>query len=214
MKKWIAAILASVLLVASGVVHGLWTDRWGAPPDVRGAAADLEKLPLDFGPWKGSDVKAGPTVAGVAGCVQRRYEHRQTGMVVTVALVCGRPGPVSIHTPEACYGASGFQVGGRQRVEVPGQGVFWKSDATRTTATDEMRLRIFYGWHGSKGWTAPDDPRMAFPKEHVLHKLYVVRELQGGTEARGEPCEEFLRAALPELARTVLSRDRTGTAGS
>jgi hypothetical protein len=213
MKKWIAAILASVLLAASGLVHGLWTDRWGTPPDIRGAAETLANLPLNIGPWRGNDVERSPTGAGVAGCLQRRYEHRQSGAVVSVAIVCGRPGPVSIHTPEACYGASGFQVGARQHVEVPGHGQFWRSDATRTTTTDETRYRIFYGWHCSHGWTAPDDPRIAFPREHILHKLYVVRDLSGPVEVRGEPCEDFLRAALPEMARTILSPDGTTVSG-
>jgi hypothetical protein len=213
MSKWIAAILGSALLVGSGWVHGLWTDRWGAPPDITRAAADLDKLPLDIGPWRGKDVDVGAPPPGVAGCLQRQYEHRQTGAVVSVAIVCGRPGPVSIHPPEACYGASGYHIGTRHHAEVPGHGTFWKMDATKTTATDELRLRIYYGWHGSGGWAAPEDPRIAFPKEHLLHKLYVVRKLDGLVEVRGEPCEEFLRAALPEMAHTVLSQEGTAVAG-
>jgi hypothetical protein len=213
MKLWIAAIVASLLLAASGLVHGLWTDRWGAPPDITGAAEALHKLPMEIGPWKGKMGKVTPPGAGVAGCVYRDYEHRQTGAVVSLFIVCGRPGPVSIHTPEACYGASGFTVGGRQRIEVAGHGRFWRSDATKTTATDEFRQRIVYGWHGSAGWAAPDDPRTAFPTERILHKLYVVRELNGAAaNVRGEPCEEFLRAALPELDRAVFVHEGDATA--
>jgi hypothetical protein len=207
MLKWMAALSASAALLASGVVHGIWTDRWQPAVDVTRAADHLDDLPLEIGLWQGQrmEVKPGQAGAGVAGFVQRRYENPRTGAAVVVALVCGRPGPVSIHTPEVCYGASGYLVGNRQRVPAPGsQGNFWKTDAVRTTATDEIRLRIYYGWHASAGWTAPDDARTAFPREHVLHKLYVVREL-GSTESKDEPCEEFLQVLLPELGRTALA---------
>jgi hypothetical protein len=206
MLKWVLSLGASAVLVASGLVHGFWTDRWVPPADVARAAEQLDDMPLEIGPWRGHrvDVKPGEAGAGVAGCIQRRYENEHTGAAVSVALVCGRPGPVSIHTPEVCYGASGYLVGSRQRVPV-GKGHLWKTDAVRTTATDEVRLRIYYGWHSSEGWVAPDDSRLTFPREKVLHKLYVVRELSPTGEAKDEPCEDFLQELLPELQRTALA---------
>jgi hypothetical protein len=207
MLKWIAALSASAALVASGVVHGVWTDRWQPSAAVARAAERLEDLPLEIGAWKGQriEVKPGQAGAGVAGFIQRRYENHQTGAAVAFALVCGRPGPVSIHTPEVCYGARGYRVGTRQRVAVAdGQGSLWKTDAARTTATDEVRRRIYFGWYCSGKWQAPDDARLEFPREPVLHKLYVVRDL-AAAESRDEPCEEFLKVLLPELHRTVLA---------
>lgn len=209
MWKWLTALTASAALVVSGLVHGFWTDRWQPATDVAAAANRLDELPVDVGPWHGLkvEVKPGQAGAGVAGCIQRRYENRQTGVSVAVALVCGRPGPVSIHTPEVCYGASGYLVGDRQRVTLPGEmGSFWKTDAVRTSATDEIRLRVYYGWHSAAGWGSPEDSRPAFAREHVLYKLYVVRELGApGEQVKDEPCEEFLQALLPELQRTVLT---------
>jgi hypothetical protein len=208
MLKWIASLTASAALLAAGVVHGVMTDRWLPPADVARAAERLDDLPLEIGPWKGhkGEVKPGQAGAGVAGCIQRRYENARTGAGVVVALVCGRPGPVSIHTPEVCYGASGYLVGKRQSVPAGDTGgSLWRTDAVRTTATDEVRLRIYYGWHTAGGWVAPEDSRMAFPREKVLHKLYVVRELAAADEPKDEPCEEFLRLLLPELERTALS---------
>jgi hypothetical protein len=202
MKQWALALTASAMLVTAGVVHGVWTDRWQTPLDVKKAADEMARLPWDVGEWRGAEVSAGPAAPGVAGCLQRRYDHRPGGGSVSLALVCGRPGPVSIHTPEACYGSSGFHVGTRHKVELRGLGTFWRTDATRTTATDEVRLRIYYGWHTVAGWSAPEDPRQSFAREKVLHKVYVVREMTG-SEPREEPCEEFLRALIPELGRTV-----------
>ena len=41
--------------------------------------------------------------AELEGWLARRYLHRRTGVVVHVLLLCGRPGPLSVHTPEVCY---------------------------------------------------------------------------------------------------------------
>src|SRR6185295_12153354 len=155
------------------------------------AVSRYADIPLTVGDWHGeaiADASTGP--ADAAGNVQRRYQNRRSGQTVMVALVGGRPGPVSIHTPEACYGASGFAVGTPTRTAGPeGNGEFWTTDAVRTRATEETRLRLFWGWDAGTGWLAPDSPRQRFASYPVLHKLYVLREL---TEPAGtlkeEPC--------------------------
>jgi hypothetical protein len=82
----------------------------------------------------------------------------------------------------------------------------WKTDATRTNATEETRLRLYWGWSDGSAWTASDDPRVQFARRPVLHKLYVVRELSGANEAnRDEPCEEFMQTLLPVLGRTLFA---------
>src|SRR4051812_15943550 len=113
MLRWFLIVTTTLVVIASGLVHGFWTDRWQPLAATTEAAARLDELPLTLGDWVGErmEVKPGQAGAGVAGCIQRRYVQRQTGSTVVMALVCGRPGPVSIHTPEACYGASGYTVG-------------------------------------------------------------------------------------------------------
>ncbi len=208
MKQWFAALVGSIALVACGIVHGFWTDRWAAPVEVTKAAQRLNAIPLELGEWEGEamEVKPGEAGAGVAGCIRRRYVHRQTGAAISLFLVCGRPGPVSIHTPDVCYGASGFLVNSRSRYE-PGSGdSMWKADATRTSASEETRLRLYWGWGDGSAWMAAEDPRMQFARRPVLYKLYVVRELSGGTEPnRGEPCEEFFQLLTPVLRQVLFA---------
>jgi hypothetical protein len=153
------------------------------------------------------EVKPGQAGAGVAGCIQRRYVNRATGAAVTMFLVCGRPGPVSIHTPEACYGASGYLVGTKSPVELDEAGDnMWRTDAVRASASEETRLRLFWGWNGGGGWTASEDARLQFVRYPVLHKLYVVRELNTlGESTESEPCREFLRVLLPELRKALFA---------
>jgi hypothetical protein len=208
MKRWFAAIMGSAALVICGIVHGYWTDRWSPPVETAQAAQRLDAIPLEMGDWDGEtiEVKAGEAGAGVAGCIKRRYVHRKTGAAVSLFLVCGRSGPVSIHTPDVCYGASGFTVNNRDRYESRFGDSMWKTDATRASATEETRLRLYWGWSNGSSWTAADDPRVHFVRSPVLHKLYVVRELSGLNQSnQSEPCEEFLQTLLPVLRKTLFT---------
>ncbi|MHB1423534.1 MAG: exosortase-associated EpsI family protein [Gemmataceae bacterium] len=208
MKRWFAAIMGSAFLIICGIVHGFWTDRWASPLETAQAAERLDAIPLELGDWDGEviEVKAGEAGAGVAKCIKRRYVHRKTGAAVSLFLVCGRPGPVSIHTPEVCYGASGFTVNNRDRYDANSGDSMWKTDATRANATEETRLRLYWGWSDGSTWTAADDPRVQFVRSPVLHKLYVVREMSSvSLSNQSEPCEEFLQTLLPVLRRTLFT---------
>jgi hypothetical protein len=212
-KTYLFAATASAALIAAGLVHGFWTDRWSPATETREAAELLPTLPLDIGDWRGKDleVKAGPT-AGVAGCLQRSYFNAHRGVTVVVALMCGRPGPVATHTPEVCYGANGYDVGEKKSVSIDGgdvPGKFWKSDAVRTRAAEETKVRLYWAWNGGAGWVASHDARIEFPRHQypVLHKLYVLREISGPGDAstKDEPCEAFLHVLLPAMQQKLFA---------
>jgi hypothetical protein len=213
MMRWIYAGAASLALLAAGLVHGFWTDRWTPSTATTEAAAVLKKIPMNLGPhgeWQGEDleVKPGQAAPGVTGCLQRRYRLHGAGASVVMALVNGRPGPVAIHTPEACYGGSGYLLSERKPFSVGPTHRLWTSDAVRTKVTDETRVRLFWAWNGGEGWTASDDARLAFPRSRypVLHKLYVLRELAGAQDSpkpEDEPCVAFLQVLLPALDKAL-----------
>jgi hypothetical protein len=217
MKRWIAVLTTCVSLLACGLVHGLWTERWVKSTEPAEAAARMENLPLELGDWQGTPIEVKPEDAapGVAGNLQRRYVHRGSGTTVTIVLVCGRPGPVSIHTPEACYDAAGYTLDTKQKVllESP-PASFWRADAYRVKATEETHLRMYWGWNAGKGWMAADDSRLQFARYPVLYKLYVLRELNALGEPRTgrEACEEFLQVLLPALEKTLFAQGAAGGA--
>jgi hypothetical protein len=211
MTRLLTAIVASVLVIACGVVHGFWSDRWQQPVETAAAAARMDALPLEAGDWIGSPMEVkNPQNGGVAGTLYRRYENHRTGDAATVFIVCGRSGPVSIHTPEVCYAADGFVVGSKSKTPVgDNDATFFSADAVKTKAAVETRLRIFWAWNDGKGWTAPDDARftyVAYRHSPVLYKLYVQRDLNGPAQAsREEPCQSLLKVLLPELDRTLFA---------
>src|SRR5262249_509089 len=145
--------------------------------------------------------------------------HR-TGTIISVNLVCGRPGPVSIHTPDVCYGASGFTVADPIKFQPKSGFECWTAEAVQKKATEQTRLRLFWTWNAGGKWQASgrsdavpgflarllglDSPRIAFASYPVLYKLYLARELAvAGEPLDSDPCVEFLDKLLPELQKAL-----------
>jgi hypothetical protein len=154
MYRTIVIACACAVLVGSGVVHGLWTDRWSAQSDLADAAQRLEQLPLTIGAWHGNavEMEKDPNT-GLAGLIARRYVNAQNGKSVTLLLGCGRSGPVCTHTPDVCYAGNGYEIEKPKRfrltsttAEAPPE--FWTAHFVKERAAGKTHLRIFWAWHG------------------------------------------------------------------
>jgi len=209
MKRYLPAVVAVVAVVACGIVHGFWTDRWGYTEAQAKAAAALERLPMKVGDWEGKPLDTKAANQGLAGQVYRRYVNtRNPSEVVTIALVCGRPGRVSIHTPDVCYGASGYTVGKKSvqelgKTQVPFE--FYEATAAKGNAAEKTNLRLIWSWRADDKWGVAEDPRLAFRGRSVVFKFYVIREVSAASAADvdQDPAAEFLRQFLPVLEETL-----------
>src|SRR5439155_15060608 len=106
MRRLLPVAAAVVVLLFSGLVHGVWTDRWAEARELNEAVARLNDVPLKIGDWEGEALPGkGRASGGLAGALARRYVHRPSGKAVTIFLGCGRPRFVAIHTPDVCYAA-------------------------------------------------------------------------------------------------------------
>jgi hypothetical protein len=211
MHRTILTVSAVLLLVASGAVHGIWTERWTTNPEDLAKAADrLAEVPDSLGKWDGRiiDMPADPKL-NLAGVMARRFVHRESGKVISIYLACGRSGPICVHTPDVCYQADGFaEVETPRRKSIPGEGKtpseFWTARYMRQRPDGQTNLRIFWSWHTAQGWKVADNPRIAFAGEAVLHKLYVIREMANPSDpAEAEVCAEFMRELLPVLEQKL-----------
>jgi hypothetical protein len=212
MQRTLVIASACAVLIASGVVHGVWTDRWSEQTDLVAAAARLEKLPMTIGAWHGSGVELEKDLnTSLAGMVARRYVHAGNGKAVTILLACGRSGAVCTHTPDVCYGSSGFEVEKPKRFQMPSKSgempaEFWTARFVKERTTGKTHLRIFWAWHGADSWKIAEYPRVSFAGEKVLHKLYVIREMiQPDEPLEGDACVEFMQDLLPVLRGSVLT---------
>lgn len=207
-----AALLVTVVAVLGADVYlfGTWTGRWAPSHDLERAVERLPQVPREVGDWRGEDVELGAREierAEIAGYVYRRYRHARTGDEYTVLLLCGRSGPMSVHTPDVCYRGAGFkQAADAVAAEVPRLGSedaanLWTAEFGKEGSQVGRRLQIYWGWCLPGGeWQAPANPRVAFAGKPAVYKLYVVRSLTSANrKAEEAQAQEFLRALLGQL---------------
>src|SRR5689334_615343 len=120
-----SACLALLVVTASGGwYHGRISNRWGVQDALGEAAEQLRQpLPTQLGNWRLlMDRPLTAEVLQMLHCpahVCRTYTNDQTGGSITVAVMIGPPGPISVHTPEVCYSSQDFQVmSGRTAVRI------------------------------------------------------------------------------------------------
>jgi hypothetical protein len=213
MRTTLLLLAAGAMLALCGVVHGLRTDRWGASPDLRAAAERLHAVPASVGQWQGEDLPLNArelALSGSTGALSRRYVHRVTGEPATVLLLCGRPGPVSIHTPDVCYRGLGYEpTRDPVRWSTPdpggsGPAAFWTALFRKESPGRVEYLRLLWSWSARGTWEAADNARLAFPTEPILYKLYVLRPAADESDSLdADASGEFLREFLPALRRAL-----------
>ena len=205
-------VTAMILIVGAGLVHGAWTNRWGAPPALAELASRVKTLPLVLGDWTGVDREMEARVlamAGAVGNVSRVYTSTSKGVSISVMLLTGLPGDISTHTPDACYPGAGYSLGVHElysrKYGDPEQSAQFQTAIATKGGASPSTLRIFWAWHGSKGWLAPEEPRWTFGAEPMIAKLYLVRETGGTTvDPKNDPCNELMTLLLPELDRLLV----------
>lgn len=204
MLRIIAMAIVIGLVVFSGVVAGLWTNRWGLSLSVEEAAARLQEVPTTLEGWESTPVavpERALQIGEIGGHYARRFINRRTGAAVSVLMVVGRAGPITVHTADICYPGGGWQQIGRTKYQHGDRlAQFDVLDLTKSTGTLPTQLRIYMAM-GSKGaWSYPDNPRLAFAGQSALYKIYVTYEAPKLDDpVEKGPAVELIQALLPQL---------------
>jgi hypothetical protein len=212
MTRALPILSAQIVVLATGLVHGLWTARWRQAPELRAMVERLERFPEKIGPWT-SQAAAEDTEslrgAGAAGWRVRQFSHPRHGSFLVI-LMCGRAGPMSVHRPEHCYQGAGYEMTSPPaKGELPARpgaaaAEYWASRFVRQEETRTVRLRIFWTWFDGRTWQAPASPRFRFAGLPALSKLYVIREVTLANELlEEEEVKDFLGQLLPELSKAL-----------
>ncbi len=218
--KSIPSIVATLLVVASGYVHGMWTGRWHSSDALAKAASSVALLPTEFADWKmvhETDVSAEEkSVAELAASVSRQYRNEVTGDVVAVLLMVGKSGPISVHPPTACYTGLGYQQLGATRnyacdVETKDnkkiRHQFQTAQFTSPKKTETVQPQVFWGWSADGVWSSPDSPRLVFVGKPALFKLYVSYEATSLIKSKEQtPAEKMLKDLLPVLSESLFAQ--------
>jgi hypothetical protein len=207
-------LVATAIVLVGGGIQGIASHRWTTNHEVEQAAARLDRVALAVGDWKGQALESSAqdfARAGIVGQLLRRYVNQRTGDVVTLLIVCGRPGSISVHTPEVCYAGAGYEVlGQREKLSSPRDSAdspteMWKVRLRKVGAIAPELLAVCYGWSTTGVWRAPArDARFEFAGSPYLYKMYLVHSstTTGGPQ-EVDPSVEFLRALVPGLRRSL-----------
>jgi hypothetical protein len=216
MLKIVPAGTALILILISGIVQGVWTDRWQHGDVPREWATRVCDVPLTVGDWDAEpltlDARA-VEVAQIDGYLHRRYVQRQSKQELLVSLVCGRPGPVGAHAPEICFRGNGYEAAqAPARLDVPGEeSAFWTTRFRPPEDGAAPQVRVFWAWTTTGAWRAASYPRVEFARAPALYKLYVSRTLRRPDEPLDkDPAVSFLRLLLPELRRVLFPHAKVG----
>ena len=206
--------LLIVITLATGLLQGKMTNRFGVPEDMNVAAKRLENLKkvlkTSFGPnkeWRMIATKdMTDLVVETLEC--REYINasfvstKHPGIQVDGFIILGPPGPVAVHTPEICYSSRDYKIkGDRDTVRIfpegPQEDEFWAL-TLRSNEVDADILRVYYGWADEGPWTAPDSPRITYGGGSKLFKMQLAVKLPSDAVlSEVDACQTFLQAFLP-----------------
>lgn len=218
-KSVLYMAIASVVVIVSAVYQGLITDRWSndVTEKLLVFTERLEKspgIPKQIGNWVGEDTEVDQAQFRASGChgvVSRLYRNLATKEEISVYFVSGKAYHVTIHTPDWCYVAAGFEMDkDPHRYQIKDTGLpenpelltakFKKVDATQTTV-----LRILWTYSDDGTWTAPGSAKYEFVGRPALYKVYFIRQMPGmsgpplGDDALVRFAKEFLPVANAAL---------------
>lgn len=212
--SWGVLVVMLLLILASGLLHGNMTGRWGQSTDVVAAANALQLIPRSIGPWEQTGTRelteTETTILHCNSYVSRLYRNRKSGDQIRLTLLMGPPDHMAAHTPEICYSTREFQLRDtRRRVVLKTatsvENSFWRVTFNATTLKSGI-LCVYYAWGSGGRWRAPDDARFAFPGQQYLFKLQVSAQSPVDIgSASPDACQDFLSYFAP-VTETVLRR--------
>jgi hypothetical protein len=213
MLRFFLTCTVLALFIGSGVVQGVWTNRWRTSDNDRAARMGrLDQLAMTIGDWDGQPGSMETVPPDQRDCsIVRFYVNRHNASTVSIYLTYGPTGPLCFnHTPLGCYPSNGYKLAGdeskfnfpRQDTLVPAN--FRVAKFSKTDSPVPQHVRVFWSWSGSGAWLAPDSPRLAFAGYSGLYKLYVTRDMASPEESlENDPAIEFIRVLVPELRKTL-----------
>lgn len=215
MMRYLVIVVALGVLLCQGVVHGVWTGRWTDQDTPELWFQKLDDVPVSLPNWRSEELKVDAkqiAKSQVTGAFARRYIHRLTGDQVSILIVCGRPGPVSVHTPDICYTGAGYVMGEIHKEKISsGKNEQAHEFATaifeKQSAGMVDKLQIYWAWTTTGTWQSPSYARFYYGGQPALYKIYVIRELPATakTATKGNPCVDLMHDLFPKLQETLFA---------
>jgi Protein of unknown function (DUF3485) len=223
--SWRCFLAVFGTLLLTGWMHGLRSGRWQPEEALTEAVARVDAVPLTVGEWSAEAEPVDDDEFYQAGAMSywvRRYTHARTRESVLVILMCGRPGRMSVHTPEICYQGAGFSLAASpatftvtwQEIASECRATFWTARFRKEGPSLPAPLRLLWGWNSRGRWQAPSNPRWETKGEPFLYKIYVALDGAGPGLRRSHEetppdlrqAQEFLQEFLPQLQESLFHK--------
>lgn len=211
-NKPILPIVMFLLLIGGGVVDGFITHRWSPSDELERATAALENVPATIGEWDSTEIELDERsmrVAAATGALKRTYTNRDTNDWISVTVMCGPHGPISLHPPTVCFVGAGWELDSdAETADVPFQQdstcEFWQADFSKSESQQQQTIVTNWGWNNGSGWKASANPRFEYAGSPYLFKLYFTSTAHLATGEKKAVRDEFMRQFLNEFERTVI----------
>ena len=209
--------VAAAFIVGTAYVHGVVTDRWGQQHSLKLAeySARLDNVPRTFGDWTSAPQEVDPEQFKASGCDKHfsyLFENTVTGDQISVFLVSGRGYHVTIHTPNFCYKAAGYdQHADAVPYSFDAPGMEKKSEVVhalfkKDTATETSHLRILWTYCVDGTWKSPRLAKYTYGGENAMYKMYLIRSVQSGVPDIGDdPTVAFAKDFIPVLNKALFA---------
>ena len=126
--------------------------------------------------------------------------HHDAGEIVTVAVLLGPAGPISVHTPDVCIRAKIIPLSSPLNGSVSTSARLSPRRAMEHVSSgdesDGRRLAVYYGWSIGGEWSAPKDPRIEFAGQPHLSFQLAGRLPSPADDIISDPCMAFLKEFL------------------
>src|SRR5262249_8482825 len=138
----------------------------------------------------------------------------RTNSRVQVFLVCGRPGPISVHTPDVCFEGAGYRMTGAPAkfpLEFSPDDEFWHVTFLKEGLQSQDQVGVFWAWNSDGHWQAPDNPRWTFARSKALFKLYLIHDVpRSKLPPHKDSTLDLLKELLPKLKECLFPDKQEG----
>ncbi len=212
-KRYLPFVLGVLLILTSGIIHGFQSDRWGQSQKVLDAASRLDELPVSFNGWVSEESeipKEHLKLAEAVGHFSRKFVHQESGQTVSVMILCGRPGPISVHPPTVCFVGAGWGLQS-QPVSTPidgaAPGSLWNGRFARSVDGVPIAIQTLWGWSADGNWLACDNARLETARFPYLYKMYITVPVSAETgDIDLKSVDKFMDDFLPRVNQTLFEK--------
>lgn len=216
LNVWIWGIVASLLLVGSGVVRAVQSSRYAADQNfLVECPFPLSKIPHKIDGWhvlEGSETVLDPLTTRITGSTDHTiwtYVDDMTGVMLSVLVLFGPAEPVLPHTPQLCYPSSGFVAVGPTfdrdiKINDHETAKFRTSVFAKSGGRSMIRQMVYHSFLLEGPWS-PSIANRKFPRKNPgIFKVQIQRRVTDNEKRdEDEPIEDFVKKLLPILEKMV-----------